>query len=135
MDVVYQRTDEDRFTVTALELLIEPCVRGTVAVVNAPGAGVADDKLVHPYVDDLVRFFLDEEALLPSISARPAAELAELDGFVVKPRGEMGGEDVVIWDHADEPTRQRLREAIAAERMRRQARTAPRGLSPLRGAR
>jgi uncharacterized circularly permuted ATP-grasp superfamily protein len=115
VDVVYQRTDEDRFTGTALELLIEPCVRGTVAVVNAPGAGVADDKLVHPYVDDLVRFFLDEEALLPSISARPAAELADLDGYVVKPRGEMGGEDVVIWDHADEPTRQRLREAIAAE--------------------
>jgi uncharacterized circularly permuted ATP-grasp superfamily protein len=112
VDVVYHRTDEDRFTGTALELLIEPCTRGTVVVVNAPGAGVADDKLVHPYVDDLVRFFLDEEVLLPSIPARPAAEVLDLDGFVVKPRGEMGGEDVVIWSDADEPRRARLRAAI-----------------------
>ena len=74
VDVVYQRTDEDRFSGTALELLIEPCARGTVTVVNAPGAGVADDKLVHPYVDELVRFFLDEEALLPSISLGPLAD-------------------------------------------------------------
>ena len=38
VDVVYQRTDDDRFSGTALELLIEPAARGTVAVVNAPGA-------------------------------------------------------------------------------------------------
>ena len=114
VDVVYHRTDEDRFSGTALELLIEPCARGTVTVVNAPGAGVADDKLVHPYVDALVRFFLDEEALLPSIPSRPAGDVSDLEGFVVKPRGEMGGEDVVIWSDADEPTRRRLREAIEA---------------------
>jgi uncharacterized circularly permuted ATP-grasp superfamily protein len=115
VDVVYQRTDEDRFSGTALELLIEPCARGTVTVVNAPGAGVADDKLVHPYVDDLVRFFLDEEPLLPSIPSSPAGDVPDLEEFVVKPRGEMGGEDVVIWRDADEPTRRRLRAAIEAE--------------------
>ena len=112
VDVVYQRTEQDRFTGSPLEFLIEPCARGALTVVNAPGAGVADDKLVHPYVDDLVRFFLGEEALLPSIRSLPAAEVADLDDFVVKPRGEMGGEDVVIWRDADEATRGRLREAI-----------------------
>ena len=115
VDVVYHRTDEDRFSGTPLELLIEPCVRGTLTVVNAPGAGVADDKLVHPYVDELVRFFLDEEPLLPSVRSLPAAEVEDLDEFVVKPRGEMGGEDVVIWRDADEATRARLREAIEAD--------------------
>jgi uncharacterized circularly permuted ATP-grasp superfamily protein len=112
IDVIYHRTGEDRFTGTALELLIEPSSRGTVAVANAPGAGVADDKLMHPYVDDLVRFFLGEEALLPSIPSHSAAELDDLSGFVVKPRGEMGGEDVVIWDDADEETRGRMLDAI-----------------------
>jgi uncharacterized circularly permuted ATP-grasp superfamily protein len=115
VDVIYHRTDDDRFSGTALELLIEPAARGAVTVVNAPGAGVADDKLVHPYVDDLVRYYLDEEALLPSVRSRPAAELDDLDGFVVKPRGEMGGEDVVIWHDADAATRERLREAIEAD--------------------
>ena len=115
VDVVYHRTDEDRFSGTPLELLIEPCVRGTLTVVNAPGAGVADDKLVHPYVDELVRFFLGEEPLLPSVRSLPAAEVEDLDEFVVKPRGEMGGEDVVIWRDADEATRARLREAIEAD--------------------
>jgi uncharacterized circularly permuted ATP-grasp superfamily protein len=115
IDLVYLRTDQDRFSGTPLEFLIEPCVRGTVAVVNAPGSGVADDKSVHPYVDDLVRFFLDEEPLLPSVRSRPAAEIDDLDDFVVKPRGEMGGEDVVIWRDADASTRRRLRDAIDAE--------------------
>ena len=39
----------------------------------------------------------------------------ELDDLVVKPRGEMGGEDVVIWRDADDETRERVRERIAAE--------------------
>ena len=115
VDVVYHRTDEDRFSGTPLQLLLEPCACGTLTVVNAPGAGVADDKLVHPYVDDLVRFFLEQEPLLPSIRSRPAAEVPDLDDFVVKPRGEMGGEDVVIWRDADESTRRRVRDAIDAD--------------------
>jgi uncharacterized circularly permuted ATP-grasp superfamily protein len=112
VDVVYQRTDEDRFSGTPLEFLAQACARGTLTVVNAPGAGLADDKLVHPYVDDLVRYFLDQEPLLPSIPSLPAAEVEDLERFVVKPRGEMGGQDVVIWRDADQSTRRRLRAAI-----------------------
>ena len=115
VDVVYQRTDEDRFSGTPLELLIEPCRNGRLGVVNAPGAGVADDKLVHARVDDLVRFFLDEEPLLPSVPSYPAAEVDDLAGFVVKPRGEMGGEDVVLWDQADKDTRSSTLAAIEAD--------------------
>lgn len=112
VDVIYQRTDEDRFSGTPLEMLLEPCRTGRLGVVNAPGAGVADDKLVNAHFDDLVRFFLDEEPLLPSIPSRPAAELDDLSGWVVKPRGEMGGEAVVLWDHADEDTRRRTLAAV-----------------------
>ena len=72
VDVVYQRTEEDRFTgqdgrPTAVgEALLEPCRAGTLACVNAPGSGVADDKVVHAHVDRLVEL-LGEEPLLPSV--------------------------------------------------------------------
>jgi uncharacterized circularly permuted ATP-grasp superfamily protein len=115
VDVVYLRTEEDRFGGTPLEVLLEPCREGRLAVVNAPGSGVADDKLVHAYVDELVRFYLGEEVLLPSVPSRPAGELPDLAGHVVKPRGEMGGEDVVLWDEADAQTRRRVREAVERE--------------------
>jgi uncharacterized circularly permuted ATP-grasp superfamily protein len=115
VDVIYQRTSEDRFSGTPLELLLEPCRAGKLSVVNAPGAGVADDKLVHAHFDDLVRFFLQEEPLLPSVPSRPAAELDDLAGWVIKPRGEMGGEDVVLWDHADEDTRRRILSAVKSD--------------------
>ena len=121
VDVVYMRTGEDRFTdvdgsPTAVgAALLGPSVAGTLAVVNAPGSGVADDKLVHAHVAELVRFYLDQELLLPSIPARRVGPDDELDELVVKPRGEMGGEDVVIWRDADEETRDRVRAAIAAD--------------------
>jgi uncharacterized circularly permuted ATP-grasp superfamily protein len=83
--------------------------------VNAPGSGIADDKLVHAHVDELVRLYLDQEPLLPSIPSRPLGPDDELDELVVKPRGEMGGEGVVIWRDADEETRERVRKQIAAE--------------------
>jgi uncharacterized circularly permuted ATP-grasp superfamily protein len=121
VDVVYLRTGEDRFTdpdgsPTAIgEALLGPSDAGTVAVVNAVGSGVADDKLVHAHVDELVRFYLGQEVLLPSVPSRLVGPEDELDELVVKPRGEMGGEGVVIWRDADEDTRDRVRAAIAAE--------------------
>jgi uncharacterized circularly permuted ATP-grasp superfamily protein len=121
VDVVYMRTDEDRFTgedgrPTAIgEALLAPAAAGTVAVVNAPGSGVADDKLVAGRVDDLVRLYLDEELLLPSVPSRVVGPDDDLDDLVVKPRGEMGGEGVVIWREADDDTRERVRVRIASE--------------------
>jgi uncharacterized circularly permuted ATP-grasp superfamily protein len=121
IDVVYLRTDEDRFRAddgspTAVgEALLDPAASGRVAVVNAPGSGVADDKLIHAHVDELVRLYLGEEPLLQSVPSRLVGSDDELDDLVVKPRGEMGGEDVVIWRDADDETRERMRARIAAE--------------------
>jgi uncharacterized circularly permuted ATP-grasp superfamily protein len=128
VDVVYQRTDEDRFTgpdgrLTAVgEALLEPCRAGTVACVNAPGSGVADDKVVHAHVDRLVRELLGEEPLLPSVASFGLGEekdrqeaLERLESLVIKPRGEMGGEDVVLWRDAGEDTRRATRTAIERE--------------------
>jgi uncharacterized circularly permuted ATP-grasp superfamily protein len=121
VDVVYLRTDEDRFreddgSLTAVgEALLELAAARRLGVVNAPGCGIADDKLVHGRVDELIGLYLGEEALLPSVESRLVGPDDELGDLVVKPRGEMGGEGVVIWRDADESTRDRVRERIAAE--------------------
>ncbi len=136
VDVVYQRTDEDRLTDTVDdrptevgELLLEPCRAGRVACVNAPGAGVADDKLVHAYVEDMIRFYLDEEPVLGSLRTHDlgteegrATALGDAERMVFKPRAKMGGEGVVVWSQSraeerDEITRllDRSPEALIAQ--------------------
>jgi uncharacterized circularly permuted ATP-grasp superfamily protein len=125
VDVVYQRTEEDRFTddhgrPTALgEALLEPCRSARLACVNAPGSALCDDKVVHAYVPAMIRFYLGEEPLLESVPSYDLAEaeareevLGRLNELVVKPRGEMGGTGVVIWSDADDELRERTLEAV-----------------------
>jgi uncharacterized circularly permuted ATP-grasp superfamily protein len=82
--------------------------RGTLAVVNPLGAGLADDKLVHAYVEDMVRFYLGEEPLLSSVRTLDLSDdkvrdeaLGSLAELVVKPRGGYGGAGVVVCSHSD----------------------------------
>jgi carboxylate-amine ligase len=102
--VILRRTAEERLRtdaggLTALgDALLDPLKAGTVAVVNAFGTGVADDKRVYPYVEDLIRFFCDEEPLLrsvPTLELARADHLAEalerMDELVFKPRSGSGG--------------------------------------------
>jgi len=73
VDVVYRRTDEDRLrdergALTRVgRALLEPLRAGRLRCVNALGNGVADDKLVHAYVEDAIRFYLAEEPLVASV--------------------------------------------------------------------
>jgi uncharacterized circularly permuted ATP-grasp superfamily protein len=128
VDVVYRRTDEERLFApdgrpTALgELLEAPLRAGTLATVNAFGAGVADDKLVHAYVEDMVRFYLGEEPVLPSVRtydlsepAPRAAALERLPELVVKPRSGHGGRGVVLGPLASAAQLRDVRTAIAAD--------------------
>jgi uncharacterized circularly permuted ATP-grasp superfamily protein len=71
---------------------------GKVALANAPGAGVADDKLVYTFVPAMIRYYLGEEAILPNVPSYLCAEpdqlqfvLANLANLVVKPTNESGG--------------------------------------------
>jgi uncharacterized circularly permuted ATP-grasp superfamily protein len=113
VDVVYRRTDEDRLSddqgrpTGIAQLLLEPILDGTLACVNAFGTGVADDKLLHAYVEDMVRFYLGEEPLLRSVPTYDPSQpgvletvLERIDELVVKPRSGHGGYGVVIGPHA-----------------------------------
>ena len=111
--VAYRRTDEDRLRdrdgrpTWIADLLLEPVRRGTLSVVNPLGCGVADDKLVHAYVEAMVRFYLDEEPLLRSVPTYDLGDpearesvLPRIGELVVKPRSGLGGEDIVVGPHA-----------------------------------
>jgi uncharacterized circularly permuted ATP-grasp superfamily protein len=114
LDVVYRRTSEDRLRAPDGRLtevgrvLEEPWLRGQVGLVNAFGAGVADDKLAHAYVPEMIRFYLGQEPLLPSVRTYDLAVpdaledvLSRIDELVIKPREGSGGNGVVIGPHAE----------------------------------
>ena len=88
--------------------LIRAYRAGTVAIVNAIGTGVADDKAVYCYVPEMIRFYLGEEPLLENVQTyrlddreQLEAALARIDELVFKPTGESGGSGVVIGPAAD----------------------------------
>ena len=90
---------------------------GNVAIANAPGAGVADDKVVYAWVPDLIRYFLDEEPLLPNVPTYRCVYdderryvIDHIQELVVKPANESGGCGLLIGDRA---TRSELDETIA----------------------
>jgi uncharacterized circularly permuted ATP-grasp superfamily protein len=125
VDVVYRRTDEDRLrdrsgALTRVAATLMPGLRsGRLAVVNALGNGVADDKLVHAHVEDMVRFYLREEPLIRSVPTYDLAEpdvLAEvldrLAELVVKPRSAYGGEGVFIGPMGTSPDLDAVRRVL-----------------------
>ena len=133
LDVVYRRTGQDRLRgpdgrpTYVGRMLEEPWLRGQVAPVNAFGAGVADDKLAHLYVPDMIRFYLGQEPLLPSV---PTYDLAvpealedvrsRIDELVVKPREGSGGTASSSGRMPTRPTPPRLpRPSAAGPRARR----------------
>lgn len=83
--------------------LMQAWREGKVAIANAPGAGVADDKVVYSYVPDIIRYYLNAEPLIqnvPTYRCENADErehvLANLDSLVVKPANESGGYGMLI---------------------------------------
>jgi uncharacterized circularly permuted ATP-grasp superfamily protein len=117
VDVVYRRTDEDRLfdaagvPTTLADVLLGPLEAQTVGCVNAFGTGVADDKLVHSYVEEMVRFYLDQEPLLASVPTHDLSHpdvlemaLERVRELVIKPRSGHGGIGVVVGPRADPQT-------------------------------
>lgn len=119
VDVVYRRTNEDRLDERVGRALHDVCADGSAAVVNSFGAGVADDKLAHAYVEDMVRFYLGEEPLIASVPTFDLGDdavredvLARIDQVVVKPRAASGGEGILIGPVATEDACERTADAV-----------------------
>jgi uncharacterized circularly permuted ATP-grasp superfamily protein len=107
VDAVYRRTNGDRLEHATGQKLGQAFRERRIGMVNAFGIGVGDDKLVHAYVEDMVRYYLGEDPLVPSVRTydlgRPEVLEEALDRFdelVIKPRAAYGGVGVVICPHA-----------------------------------
>ena len=111
VDVIYRRVndtflDPEAFrpdSLLGVPGLMRAWRAGNVAIANAPGAGVADDKLVYAFVPDIIRYYLDEEPILPNVPTRACIDederryvLEHLHELVVKPVNESGGYGMLI---------------------------------------
>ncbi|MBI3546767.1 MAG: circularly permuted type 2 ATP-grasp protein [Gammaproteobacteria bacterium] len=129
VDVIYRRIDDDFLDPRAFRSdsmlgvpgLMEVYSAGHVALANAPGGGVADDKAVYAYVPKIIKYYLDEEIILPNVPTYLCAEekergyvLANLDQLVVKATNESGGYGMLVGPHSTAAQRDEFRSRISA---------------------
>ncbi|MGH8584265.1 MAG: circularly permuted type 2 ATP-grasp protein [Gammaproteobacteria bacterium] len=128
VDVIYRRIDDlyldpaafGTDSVLGVPGLIRAWTRGRVALANAPGAGVADDKVVYAFVPRFIQYYLGEDPLLPNVPTYlcmyeqdRAYVLGNLDQLVVKPANESGGYGMLIGPHATATQRAQFARLIA----------------------
>lgn len=129
VDVIYRRVDDlfidpEAFnpkSVLGAAGLMRAWTKGNVALANAPGAGVADDKVVYTYVPQLIKYYLDEDARLPNVPSYLCMDnkqrehvLANIDQLVVKPANESGGYGMLVGPKSTRAEQDKFRELIKA---------------------
>ena len=129
VDVIYRRIDDDFLDPLAFRAdsmlgvpgLVKAYRAGNVALANAPGNGVADDKVVYAYVPDMIRYYLSEDAILPNVptylcwrDADRQHVLQNLDKLVVKAANEAGGYGMLIGPHSTKAEQEEFARRIQA---------------------
>ena len=127
VDVIYRRIDDmfidpevfHKDSMIGVPGLMRAWRKGNVAMANAPGAGVADDKVVYAYVPQMIKYYLDEDAILPNVPTYLCFEkqqrdhvLANLHNMVVKPANESGGYGMLIGYQATQKERDKFARLI-----------------------
>jgi uncharacterized circularly permuted ATP-grasp superfamily protein len=123
VDVIYRRIDDlfldpeafDPDSMLGVPGLMRAWKAGNVALANAPGAGVADDKVVYSYVPDIIRYYLDEEPQIANVPTFRCINKSERDHvieniakLVVKPANESGGYGMLIGPQASQEERDKF---------------------------
>ncbi len=129
VDVIYRRIDDDFLdpqTFRADSLLGVPGLMaayqaGQVALANAPGNGVADDKVIYAYVPEIIRYYMQEDAILPNVptylcwrDADRRHVLGNLEKLVVKSANEAGGYGMLVGPHSTQEQREEFARRIEA---------------------
>jgi uncharacterized circularly permuted ATP-grasp superfamily protein len=130
VDVIYRRVDDDFLdplyfrpdSTLGVAGIMDAYRAGNVAIANAVGTGVADDKAVYPYVPEMIRFYLSEEPILPNVPTYDCTDdaqrqhvLAHLDELVVKNTNQSGGYGMLMGPFASAAERARFKDAIEAK--------------------
>jgi uncharacterized circularly permuted ATP-grasp superfamily protein len=123
VDVIYRRIDDlfldpEAFnpdSMLGVPGLLRAWKAGKVALANAPGAGVADDKVVYSYVPDIIKYYLDEDPIIPNVPTYRCINkqerdhvIANIDQLVVKPANESGGYGMLIGPQATKKEREQF---------------------------
>ncbi|GGF45772.1 circularly permuted type 2 ATP-grasp protein [Echinicola rosea] len=129
IDVIYRRIDDTFLDPTAFNPdsllgvsgIFDAYKAGTIALANAPGTGVADDKAVYAYVPDIIKYYLNEDPILnnvPTYLCRKPDErqyvLDHIDELVVKETNAAGGYGMLIGPKASAEEHEKFRQLITA---------------------
>jgi uncharacterized circularly permuted ATP-grasp superfamily protein len=129
VDVVYRRLDDDFLdpcefradSMLGVAGLMEVYRNGRVALANAPGTGIADDKVIYAYVPEMIRYYLGEEPILANVPTYLCWRdedreyvLKNLDRLVVKAANEAGGYGMLVGCKSTEAERLSFAEKIQA---------------------
>jgi uncharacterized circularly permuted ATP-grasp superfamily protein len=130
VDVIYRRVDDlfldpevfRKDSTLGVAGIMRAWRAGNVAIANAPGAGVADDKVIYAYVPELIRYYLGEDALIPNVPTFLCSDelqrqhvLGKLDELVVKPANESGGYGVFVGPHSTAAEREEIARRVEAD--------------------
>lgn len=130
VDVIYRRVDDDFLdplvfrpdSALGVAGLFNAYRAGNVALANAIGTGIADDKAVYAYVPAIIRYYLSEEPILPNVNTYLLSDdqqrqyvLEHLGELVVKAVGESGGYGMLIGPHSTATEREEFRQRILAQ--------------------
>jgi uncharacterized circularly permuted ATP-grasp superfamily protein len=130
VDVIYRRIDDDFLdpevfrddSTLGVPGIMRAWKKGNVALANAPGAGVADDKLVYTYVPEMIRYYLGEDPILDNVPSWRCAEpkhlehvLANLDKLVVKPVDGSGGYGMLMGPMSSKTEREKFARSLKAD--------------------
>ena len=121
VDVIYRRIDDDFLDPQTFRSdsslgvpgLMDVYRAGRVALANAPGTGIGDDKAIYAYVPQMIKYYLDEDQIIPNVptyicwdETQRQHVLANLDKLVVKAANESGGYGMLIGPHASAEERE-----------------------------
>jgi uncharacterized circularly permuted ATP-grasp superfamily protein len=130
VDVIYRRIDDDFLdpqtfradSMLGVPGLMEVYHKGNVALANAPGGGVADDKVVYAYVPRIIKYYLGEDILLPNVPTYVCSEqddlkyvVEHLEELVVKAANESGGYGMLVGPHSTREERAEFANKVKAE--------------------
>ncbi len=130
VDVIYRRIDDDFLDPEAFREdsmlgvpgIMEVFRNGRVALANAPGTGVADDKAIYAYVPDIINYYTGEDPILANVKTyicdRPDERkyvLENIDKLVVKAVNESGGYGMLIGPHASAKEREEFKKRIQTD--------------------
>jgi uncharacterized circularly permuted ATP-grasp superfamily protein len=130
VDVIYRRIDDDFLdpqtfrpdSMLGVPGIIEAYRAGRVTLANAPGTGIADDKVVYAYVPKIIKYYLGEDPILPNVPTYVCWDdserqhvLENLDRFVVKAANESGGYGMLVGPHSTAEQREKFKHAITSD--------------------